>query len=73
MVDIIGKVINMNRYFTIWRKTPAEGSILDWDFYVSFTSDEATKVVKNLETRGVREYTTYKVEEELPELSRKFS
>jgi hypothetical protein len=63
----------MNRYITIWRKPPAEGSILDWDFYVSFTSDEATKVVKNLETRGVREYTTYKVEEELPELSRKFS
>lgn len=59
----------IQRYIVAWRKTPAMGSVLDWDHYVAFSLDEARQAVANILKQGVIQYYTAPLGESLPGLS----
>lgn len=58
----------MSRYIALWRCTEPE-RVLDWEFYVSESMDDAERVVANLLKQGVHQYRTYKLGDRLENLS----
>ena len=56
-----------DKYITVWRKAPPNS--LDWDFHVSFAIEDARSVVANIKKQGVRHFRTYKIGDQLPDLS----
>lgn len=58
------------RYVTTWRK-PAPDQF-DWDFYVSDSLEQATKVVANILEEGVHQYHTWPIGEMVTDLSSEY-
>ena len=56
-----------DKYITVWRKAPPNS--FDWDFHVSFNIEDARTVVANIKKEGVHQFHTYKIGDQLPELS----
>lgn len=54
------------RYITVWREADA---VFDWDFYVSESLSEASRAVANLVDQGVRQFTTYPINNAVKDLS----
>lgn len=57
------------RYITTWREPK---NILDWDYYVSQDLDEAKRAVANIVEQGVKQYRTYVLGDNLPDLSSEY-
>lgn len=58
------------RCVTLWRK--ADGNMLDWDFYVSESLEEAARVVANIREQGVLQYSTYPIGERVADMSSEY-
>ena len=67
-MDDVGRI--SGKFITLWRK-PAP-HFLDWDFHVSLHDGDEKRVFENLQKQGIRQISTYRLGEHLPELSIEF-
>lgn len=58
-----------HRFIVLWWKPDA---VLDWNFYVAEDLQSAERVVASVIEQGAIQYRTYKLGEQLPDLSGKF-